>query len=179
MSQFETERLICRSLILEEYLEFEKGFEPKWQGFTNPYKHLIEGPSPLSFRIPKVKINPEFAEIALTLAITKDKKEIIGSSGFHNFPDVKGMVEVGFGIVPEFQNQGFGTELLMGMWRMISTYPRVQTLRYTVSPDNEPSLHIIKKLGFIHCGEQIDEEDGLELIYELPLEVFQAKFISK
>ena len=77
MSQFETKRLICRSLTLEEYLDFEKGIEPDWQGFTNPYKHLVEGPSPLSFRIPKVKINPEFAEIALTIAVTKDKKEII------------------------------------------------------------------------------------------------------
>ena len=177
MSQFETERLVCRSLTLEEYLDFEKGIEPKWQGITNPYKHLIEGPSPLSFRIPKVKINPEFAEIALTIAITKDKEEIIGSAGFHNFPDVKGMIEIGFGIVPVMQNQGFGTELLMGMWQMISTYPRVQTLRYTVSPGNEPSLHIIRKLGFIHIGEQIDEEDGLELIFELPLRDFQAKFI--
>jgi hypothetical protein len=27
-------------------------------------------------------------------------------------------------------------------------------------------MHIIKKLRFIQVGEQIDEEDGLELIFE-------------
>jgi ribosomal-protein-alanine N-acetyltransferase len=46
----------------------------------------------------------------------------------------------------------------------------VKILRYTVSPDNEASMHIIKKLGFDLVGEQIDDEDGLELIYEMPIE---------
>jgi hypothetical protein len=27
-------------------------------------------------------------------------------------------------------------------------------------------MHIIKKIGFAEVGEQIDDEDGLELIFE-------------
>jgi RimJ/RimL family protein N-acetyltransferase len=80
------------------------------------------------------------------------------------------MIEIGFGIVSVFQNQGFGKELLLGMWKMITARPDVRTLRYTVSPDNEASLHIIRKLRFALAGEQMDEEDGLELIYELSVE---------
>jgi RimJ/RimL family protein N-acetyltransferase len=90
---------------------------------------------------------------------------LVGSAGFHDFPDQNGMIEIGFGIVPERQNRGFGRELLSGMWKMISSREDVKILRYTVSPDNKPSLHIIKKLGFIHKGEQVDEEDGVELIF--------------
>jgi RimJ/RimL family protein N-acetyltransferase len=52
--------------------------------------------------------------------------------------------------------------------------PGVQTLRYTVSPDNLVSQHIIKKLGFNLVGEQIDEKDGLEQIYELSAEKYQS-----
>ena len=163
----ETERLLCKSLTLEDYADFETGKEPNWSGFTNPYKHLIEGPSPLPYRIPRVKLNPEFAEIAIVLAIEKTSKEIIGSAGFHDFPNEDGMIEIGFGIVPEKQNQGYGKELLHGMWRQITKRPDVKVLRYTVSPTNEPSVHIIKNLGFTLVGEQIDEEDGLELIYEM------------
>ena len=34
-------------------------------------------------------------------------------------------------------------------------------------PDNEPSLAIIRRLGFRQTGEAMDEEDGLELVFEL------------
>ena len=85
------------------------------------------------------------------------------------------MIEIGFGIVPERQNLGLGVELLRGMWKMILNYPNVKILRYTVSPTNEPSMHIINKLGFAKVGEQIDEEDGLELIFEESVSDYQSK----
>lgn len=168
--KFQTKRLLGQSLSLADYSEFEAEREPKWDGFTNPYKHLVEGPNPLQHRIPRVKKEPAFAEIGLVLAIANG--EIIGSAGFHDFPDENGMIEIGFGIVPEKQRQGFGLELLHGMWREIAKHPDVRILRYTVSPENEASMHIIKKLGFDLVGEQIDEEDGLELIYEMPIATY-------
>lgn len=164
---FETERLLCQPLSLQDYSDFEDGRKPDWSQFSNPYNHLIEGPTPLPYRIPRVKLNPEFAEIAIVLAIEKASNEIIGSAGFHDFPNEDGMIEIGFGIVPQKQNQGFGKELLHGMWGYIVKRPDVKTLRYTVSPTNDPSMHIIKSLGFELVGEQIDEEDGLELIFEM------------
>lgn len=170
MLQFATARLDCHSLSLDDYLTFETGVEPKWDGFSNPFKHLIEGPSPLAYRIPRVKKAPAFADIGLILAVERESNSIIGSAGFHDFPDQNGMIEIGFGIVPDKQNNGFGQELLHGMWKMICEKPDVKVLRYTVSPTNSPSLHIIKQIGFIEIGEQIDDEDGVELIFELPKE---------
>ena len=35
-------------------------------------------------------------------------------------------------------------------------------------PDNEPSLALIRRAGFVEVGSQIDEIDGLELIFEKP-----------
>lgn len=72
MFQFSTARLDCHSLSLDDYATFESGAEPQWIDFTNPFKHLIEGPSPLQFRIPRVKIDPTFAEIGLILAVEKN-----------------------------------------------------------------------------------------------------------
>ena len=172
---FETNRLLCQPLSLQAYSDFEEGRNPDWSQFSNPYNHLIEGPSPLRFRMPRVKLNPEFAEIAIVLAIEKATKEIIGSAGFHDFPNEDGMIEIGFGIVREKQKQGFGKELLHGMWSEIVKRPDVKILRYTVSPTNEPSMHIIKSCGFALVGEQIDEEDGLELIYEMSAQDYQAR----
>ncbi len=176
MPAFETQRLRCRPLSLAEYEAFALGVEPEWLDLTNPHRHLVDGPSPLRFRIPKVKLDDSFAEIGLILAIDKISNILIGSAGFHDFPNDDGMIEIGFGIVPAKQRQGFGQELLLGMWKMITKNPHVKVLRYTVSPDNEPSLHIINKLEFHHLGEQFDEEDGVELIYELDSKTFQKKF---
>ena len=172
MKLFETDRLNCETLSLSDYETFEAGNEPIWNGFSNPYKHLIEGPSPLHYRIPRVKKDPSFADIAIVLAIDKSTNQVIGSAGFHDFPNEEGMIEIGFGIVPEMQNQGFGKELLIGMWKMICERTDVKVLRYTVAPDNAPSMHIINKLGFEKVGEQVDPEDGLELIYEQKVEDF-------
>ena len=166
MKIFETERLTGHSLSLEDYLQFEQEIEPNWIADINPYRHLITNPGPLPYRIPRVKKNPEFAEIGLVLAIERSTGNIIGSAGFHDFPNENGMIELGFEIVPVKQNQGFGIELLHGMWKMICQRPEVETLRYTVSPENSPSMHIINKLNFTLVGEQNDPEDGVELIYE-------------
>ena len=86
------------------------------------------------------------------------------------------MIEIGFGIVPEMQGKGFGQELLLGMWKEIIKNPEVQVLRYTVSPENMTSLHIIEKFKFKKVGEQLDPEDGLELIFEMGKEEFQSLY---
>jgi len=36
-----------------------------------------------------------------------------------------------------------------------------------VAPTNGPSLAVLNRLGFRHIGEQMDEIDGRELIFEL------------
>ena len=176
MPSFETRRLRCRPLTLAEYSSFEMGSEPEWDDLNNMYRHLVIGPSPLAFRIPRVKKDPEFAEIGLILAIDKSSGILVGSAGFHDFPNQEGMIEIGFGIVDELQGLGYGQELLIGMWQSIASNSQVKVLRYTVSPENSVSLHIINKLGFVKVGEQIDDEDGLEFIFELSVENFLQMF---
>ena len=174
--EFETARLKCRNLTLSEYDSFETSKVLNWSDLKDPYGHLAIGPNPLSHRIPRVKKDNKFAEIGLVLAIEKKTNILVGSAGFHDFPNADGMIEIGFGIVPEMQGQGFGQELLIGMWISILKNPEVQVLRYTVSPENKISLHIIEKFQFKKVGEQIDPEDGLELIYEIGAKEFKSLY---
>ncbi len=49
-------------------------------------------------------------------------------------------------------------------------HPAVKVFRTTISPDNEPSLALSHSFGLLPNGEQWDEEDGLELIFEIATE---------
>ncbi|MEI6648817.1 MAG: GNAT family N-acetyltransferase [Actinomycetes bacterium] len=149
-----------------------------WQdrGFTNPYRHLVDDPGPLPYRIPRIRSNPDLAKYLLRLAVYQPTKEIVGSSGFHSEPDEFGMIEIGLGLVPEYRGRGLAQELLHGMWEWVTRDPLVKVLRYTVSPSNEPSQAIIKKLGFEFMGQQIDEEDGPEDIFEMSAQEYRVKF---
>ncbi|MSZ20338.1 MAG: GNAT family N-acetyltransferase, partial [Actinobacteria bacterium] len=88
----------------------------------------------------------------------------------------RGMIEIGYGIVPEMQGRGLGKELLLAAWKWVLEYPNVKILRYTVGESNSVSLHIIQSLGFDFVGQQIDETDGPEQIYELAAERFRKNF---
>jgi RimJ/RimL family protein N-acetyltransferase len=86
------------------------------------------------------------------------------------------MIEIGFTVDKPYQGKGFGQEILHAMWGWVAEDPLVKTLRYTVSPNNTISEHIIKKFGFTHNGQQIDEQDGPEDIYELATSEYKLKF---
>jgi RimJ/RimL family protein N-acetyltransferase len=137
------------------------------RGFSDRLKYFANNPNPIKYRAPKIAANPELAKYLLRVAVLKKEQIIIASAGFHDGPDINGMIEIGFGVDKAYQGKGYGQELLHGMWGWVVNTLEVKTLRYTVAPDNLISQHIIKKLGFKLAGEQIDEEDGLEEIYEM------------
>lgn len=175
-----TKRLQLHTVLPDEYLLLQKDLAHPdlWRnrGFLDPIKYFASNPNPLKFRAPKIAANPEWAKYLLRVAVLRDNPIIIASIGFHDAPDANGMVEIGFGVDKAYQNLGYGQEALHGMWSWIIDDSQVKTLRYTVSPENKVSQHIIKKLGFNLVGEQIDEKDGLEQIYELPSDQYQSTF---
>jgi RimJ/RimL family protein N-acetyltransferase len=177
-----TERLDLHTVLPEEYrlLQHDRADPALWtgRGFTNPLGHLVDDPGPLPYRIPRVEEDPDAAPFLLRLVVLRDRAIVIGSAGFHARPDDDGMIEIGLGIAPEERGHGYAKETLRGMWAWAVALPEVRTLRYTVSPDNAPSQAIIRTFGFDHVGQQLDEIDGPEDIYELPAEEYRRRFLT-
>ena len=144
--------------------------------FSNPQRNLIEDSGPLAWRVPQVKVDPKLNKWFVRFIVLKESREIIGSTSFHGAPDSEGMIEIGLGIEPAFQGQGFAKEALLSMWRWAVTFPEVRTLRYTVSPDNLPSIAVIKYFGFDFKGQQMDDIDGPENIYEISAVEFSKRW---
>ncbi len=138
--------------------------------YTNPHRVLIDDKGPLAWRVPQVKSNPLLNRWFVRWIVLRDTNEIIGSVSFHAPPDSNGMIEIGMGIDEKFRNKGFAREAVRGMWDWVLMDPSAKTLRYTVSPTNLASVRIINSFGFEYKGQQIDEEDGPEDIYEMDRE---------
>jgi len=83
------------------------------------------------------------------------------------------MVEIGYRVIPEHRRHGYGREMAETMWRAAAAHPDVVVLRASVSPDNAPSRAIVEGAGLVKVGEQWDDEDGLEWIYEAPASTFR------
>lgn len=147
--------------------------------FTNPHLNLINDSGPLPWRVPQVKADPKINKWFVRFIVLTDSREVIGSTSFHGAPDETGMIEIGIGVEEAFWGHGYATEALLGMWRWAVTQPGISTLRYTVSPTNLASVAIIKKFGFHHQGQQMDEIDGPEDIYEMSVEEFREKWGSQ
>jgi RimJ/RimL family protein N-acetyltransferase len=93
----------------------------------------------------------------------------VGHVGFHGPPDEAGMVEVAYSVDPAHRRQGHATTMLRTALAWAADDPSVHVVRASISPDNVASLATIRPFGFAHVGEQWDEEDGLELLYERPV----------
>lgn len=164
--------LIAANDLIQLYESPENFLLPIQAYYKNTHRVLIDNSGPLRWRVPQVKSDANLNKWFVRFIVLRDAKEIIGSISFHSEPDSNGMIEIGLEIATDFQNKGFATEALQGMWNWACTQPGVRTLRYTVSPDNLPSQRIIQKFGFAQVGVQIDDEDGPEDIFELSVAEF-------
>ncbi len=175
-----TERLDLYLISPEDLIQLFEDPEnmqlPDGAPYKNSYRVLVDESGPLQWRVPHVKRDVTLNKWFIRFVVLREIQEVIGSISFHGQPDENGMIEIGLGIEEPFHNKGFATEALLGMWRWVCTQPGVQTLRYTVSPDNAPSQKIIANFGFTHKGVQIDEEDGPEDIYEMSVEEFRNRY---
>jgi ribosomal-protein-alanine N-acetyltransferase len=117
----------------------------------------------------QIKVDPEDAAWVTRLVVKEETGEVVGAAGFHGKPDEVGMVEFGYGIDPVHRRQGHARAALLILMEAAATDPRVKVLRATIAPDNLSSRSLVDQYGFVEVGEQMDEEDGLEVILERPV----------
>jgi RimJ/RimL family protein N-acetyltransferase len=121
-------------------------------------------------RLAQVAEQPEALAWIARAAADARTGQVVGHVGFHGPPDDRGMVEVAYAVDPAFRRRGYGTAMLRTALAWAEAEPRVHAVRASISPDNHASLATLRPFGFRHIGEQWDDEDGLELLFERPVE---------
>jgi RimJ/RimL family protein N-acetyltransferase len=89
-----------------------------------------------------------------------ESQSVIGSVGFKGPPDAEGMVEIGYGIAPDFQGRGYATEAAMAGVEFAFACDRVRLVRAHTLPTANASTRVLTKCGFQRIGEVVDPEDG-------------------
>ena len=120
------------------------------------------------FRRDQVAEDPTVAGWVTGVIWADDVDQVVGQAGYHGPPDRNGMVEVGYAVDPAFRRRGYARAAVQALIDRATHEPDVRTVRASVSPDNAASLALIAPFGFVQVGEQWDEEDGLELVFERP-----------
>jgi RimJ/RimL family protein N-acetyltransferase len=103
----------------------------------------------------------------VTGVIWDEKRQLaVGRAGFHSRPDAAGLVEIGYAVDPAYRRRGYARAAFEALLARAAADPGVRTVRVTISPDNVASAGLVAQYGFTETGEQWDDEDGLEVIYE-------------
>lgn len=91
------------------------------------------------------------------LILLGSDRRIIGSVGFLDRPDVDGVVELGFGLVPSMRGHGFCTEAVKALSFWGIRQNGVSLISAHCDYNNDLSANVLRRAGFRETGR----DDGL------------------
>lgn len=139
--------------------------------FATPFLTGPDGAWLWRIRSEQIAHSPGDADWVARAVMVAGEPLPVGVAGFHGPPDERGMVEVGYRIDPAHRRRGYARRSLQTLHAVAVADPGVAVLRATVSPDNPASRDLVLSEGLVEVGEQWDDEDGLEIIYEISARV--------
>ena len=89
----------------------------------------------------------------LWTAISKTDNTMVGDLCITGEPNIKGEIEIGYGVYDEFQNKGFMTEIVSGIIEWANLQSSVKSIIASTDKTNTASFRVLEKNGFIKIGE--------------------------
>ena len=90
----------------------------------------------------------------------RDSDAVVGDAALKKPPTADGVVEIAYGIDPEYQGKGFATEAAQALVDFALGSGRVRVVCAHTLADAEASKRVLTKCGFQHVGVVNDPEDG-------------------
>ena len=127
----------------------------------------------LRSRRSQMEVDPSIAQWVRGVVVpgSAPVRALVGHAGFHGPPGVNGSgsagaLELGYTIFAAYRGRGFASKAAEALIAWAGREHGIRHFLASVAPDNEPSLAVLARLGFTRSGEQWDDEDGLELVFE-------------
>lgn len=152
VSQTDFESLI--SMYLEE--DSNKYIPPLQNKNADFYRQFLEN-----------KANANDQEIGFWTVRKKENNDIIGTVNLNLLKQLN-IVHIGCHLKREFWNQGFASELLKTLIDYGFNTRQLKVIHGVVTPENNISLKLMKKLGFTYDGSKQLGENNVELYKLMP-----------
>ena len=91
------------------------------------------------------------------LLVAETEGKIVGVLDFKTHPKIRmsHSGEFGISILPEYQNQKIGSEMIEFLLQWSTTRPKIKKINLSVFHPNARAIHVYKKLGFEIEGVQM------------------------
>lgn len=142
-----TERLILRQLVPSDA---EKIFEYRSRPEVSHFQCWgIESLAAIQSQIENLSVtNPGIPGLWYQIGIVlQSSSELIGDCGFHVLANELRQVEFGISLVPEFQCQGYATEVLRALLNYLFVEMGKHRVFGSVDPRNLPSIKLMQRVG--------------------------------
>lgn len=96
--------------------------------------------------------------LGYTLVRAADRMRV-GQCGFKG-PPVEGVVEIAYGVAPEFEGRGYATEAARALVGIAFACGEVQRVLARTLERTNASARVLQKAGFHGVGQVVDPEDG-------------------
>ena len=137
-------------------------------GFELPASFVEEGGSHVwLMRSKQIEADPDCAQWITRAIVDTASGDVVGRAGFHGPPDADGMLEVGYAVDPRHRRKGYARAAFEVLLAWARADASTMTLRATIRPDNAASYNLIAQYPFTRTGEQWDDIDGREIIYDM------------
>ncbi len=117
-------------------------------------------PEAAPYALEMLEKNPQVLRWGMHIIIHKAENKIIGNGGFKGLADENGMVEIGYAISPQFENQGLATEAARGMIDYAFSWSNVKMVDAHTLAEENASVRVLQKCGMTRIAEKHDAEDG-------------------
>jgi len=84
---------------------------------------------------------------------------LVAGGGFKGGPDPRGMVEIGYSVLPAYRRRGIATEIVGALVAWAFAHPTVHGVEAETAPENRASRRVLEKCGFRRNGQ--GSEGGL------------------
>jgi ribosomal-protein-alanine N-acetyltransferase len=128
-----------------------------------------------AMRLEQLVEDSRYLPWSIRAVIMRETGEATGYVNFHArpaaheaFPEASNMAEIGYTIFEHSRRRGIAREALAALLHFAFENGAEQAV-LSISPDNLPSLRLAGRFGFVKIGTQIDEIDGPEDVFLLPL----------
>src|SRR5262249_22043977 len=122
--------------------------------------------------------HPAIADWWTYLFVHREMEVLIGTGGFHGGPDKSGMVEISYGVAPQYTGRGFATEAAAGLTHFAFQHPEVRMVDARTLPVESASTSILRKLGMKIIGHARDPEAGEVWLWRIERQDYKRSLLD-